>query len=304
MLEGWIERVVKLPGAKNLRSGLMLMATGGFLFACMGAMAKQAGENLPTFELVAGRSAVTWLFVEIARRRVRAPLQFHDKGAVLSRSIGGFLAIAAYFHALRLIPLGDAVLLNNASPVLTSLGAVVILHERMTAAKVVALLLSIGGVLLLVGPRTGTMQSEGAIVGALSAVAAAWALVSLKVATRRNRAILVVWALAGTSTLGSLLMFDRTWQVPSPREALLLVGTGATASAAQVLTTMGYRRLEASVAAIYSYLTPFFAVVLDALLFAHRPELATVLGGGLIVVAGVVMSQHERWFRKGPPPAT
>lgn len=270
------------------------MAVGGLLFAGMGAMAKLASPSVPTFELVAARSAISWLVVELLRRSAKMPLQFQDVPMLMTRSVSGFVAIAAYFYALRYIPLGDAVLLNNASPVLTSIGAVWLLGERMTASKVLGMAASMVGVWLLVQDRTGTLESRGALVGAASAVAAAVALVSLKVATRKNRSLIVVWCLAGVSTVGSLFMIDSAWVWPDNHEWLLLIATGVLASAAQVLMTMGYRLLDASEASVYSYLTPVFAVAISAWLFHEPPTPATYLGGALIVASGAAVAWQSR----------
>ena len=279
--------------------GFALMAAGGLVFASMGALAKLASPSVPTFELVAARSAVAWVVVEIVRRQARVPLVFHDRGALLLRSLAGFIAVASYFYALRYIPLGDAVLLNNASPVLTSIGAVWLLGERMTVAKVVAMLASMVGVWLLVQHRTGAMESRGALVGAFSALVSAVALVSLKVATRRNRSIIVVWSLSGLSTLFSLTLLDRDWLWPDGREGLLLLGTGIAASVAQLLMTAGYRLLDASEASVYSYLTPVFAVVLSAVVFRDLPTPSSVAGGALIVASGAGVAWFSRQNYRG-----
>ena len=275
--------------------GIALMAAGGLLFSLMGAMAKAASDTLPTFELVLFRSVVTWIVIELVRRQARVPLEFHGVPILLSRSIAGFIGVASYFYALRYIPLGDAVLLNNASPVLTTLGAVLLLGERMTVTKGVALAASMAGVWLLVGVHSTGMAAQGAWVGAASAVASAWALVSLKLATRRNRSLIVVWCLAAMCTLGSLPFYDSTWILPdTAREWALVTGTGATAAGAQLLMTMGYRLLDASEASIYSYLNPVFAGLMGVLWFGDVPALATWLGGALIVVAGGAVAWSER----------
>lgn len=279
---------------------MLLIAFGGLFFAMMGAMAKAASGSIPTFELVAARFVVTLAVIDLVRRRSRVPLQFFQLPVLLSRSVAGFLGIACYFYALQYISLGDAVLLNNASPVFTSLGAVWLLGERMTATKALALLASLGGVWFLVHDKTGTFESRGAWVGALSALASAWALVSLKIATRQNRSVMVVWSLAA---VGCVLSFavggvQRNWIVPGGRDAWLMIGTGVLSAVAQLSMTMGYRLLDASEAAIYSYATPLFAVLVEAVWFAHAPSPWTLAGGTLIIGAGAGVALSQR--RPGP----
>lgn len=272
---------------RDRRRGVALIALGALAFAAMGAMAKAASADVPTFELVAARSAVTWAVMELLRRRLGLPLRFGMVPVLAVRTLAGFAAIAMYFHALRFIPLGEAVLLNNTSPVLTSLAAVALLGERMTAVKAAALGGALLGLWLLLGARDlSTLAGQGAWLGAGSAVAGAIAMVALKKASAANRALMIVWALAAVSTLGSLLLADRSWLVPTPREGWLLLGTGVAAAIAQLLMTSGYRRLEASEASVYSFLTPLFSLLTGMALFGEQPGWRAATGGLLILGAG------------------
>ena len=280
----------------SLWRGVALMTTGGLLFAGMGAMAKLASPSIATLELVAARSLVTLAVMELVRRRGAVPLVFYQHGILLSRCLAGFLGISAYFYALKFIPLGDAVLLNNASPVLTSTGAVLLLGEKMNKAKLFAMVGSMVGIWLLVHEKTGAVEVRGATVGAWSAVASAWALISLKIATRQNRSVMVVWSLAAVSLLVSLLFgaVAQDWQWPDGREALLMVATGVLAAMAQLLMTMGYRLMDASLAAIYSYCTPVFAVLLSMALLGQRPSLSLLLGGLCVIGSGAAVAWREQ----------
>jgi len=276
------------------------MAAGALLYALMGALAKGTSADIPTFELVAARSGTTWLVVEILRRRLAVPLRFHDKLAMAGRSFGGFVAISCYFHSLRLIPLGEAVLLNNMSPVLTSLLAVWLLGERLTGVRVGALALSLGGLWLLLGGHPpGTAHATGAAFGAASAVASAIALVSLKRASRQNRSILIVWSLAAVATVGSLATFDASWVVPRQKDLWLMVGTGVAAAGAQLVTTSGFRLLDAGEASLFGFLTPLCSMVLGGVAFGEWPGLRALGGGALILFAGAGLALKGA---ASPPP--
>ena len=273
--------------------GVALMACGALLFAVMGALAKGAAATIPTFELVCARSAVTLLAMEVLRRKLAVPLQFRDVPMLASRTVGGFVAISCYFHSLRFIPLGEAVLLNSMSPVLTSVAAVWLLHEHMTWAKAAGLAVSLGGLWLLLGGReVGSLQGQGALLGAASAIASSWALISLKKAQGSNRSLLIVWALAAVCVLGSLLFVDSSWRIPGWYDAALLLGTGAAAAGAQLLMTSGYRLLEATEASVYGFMTPVFAMALGIAWFGEWPSMRAALGGAAIVGAGAGVA----WF--------
>lgn len=277
--------------------GIALLAASSLLYATMAGLAKVATRTVPLFELVLIRSLVTLSVMEMLRRRMAVPLVFHRPWLVVSRSVAGFVAICAYFYALAHIPMGDAVLLNNASPALTSVGAVWLLRERMTRAKALALPAAFAGVWMLVHHQTGPLELRGALVGAGSAVATAWALVSLKAASRHNRSVMLVWSLAVTCALGAGVLAPFDWIWPNPTEWALAVGVGMASSGAQLLMTSGYRRLDASEASIYTFLTPVLALVVGWTVFDDVPRPLTFLGGALIIGAGLSLawSQRRQW---------
>jgi drug/metabolite transporter (DMT)-like permease len=269
------------------RQGVALVLLAAVLFTVMGTLAKFASAQVPTMQLVAARSAVTWLAVELLRRRMGVPLVFHRKGALALRSAGGFVAISAYFHALRSIPLGDAVMINHSSPVLISVGAVFVLGERMTAVRAGGLAAALVGVWLLVDVGTGGLAREGALAAVVSAVASAFAVLALKVASHENRAVIIVWCFGAVSTLGALASIDSAWVTPDARETALLIGTGLAGAAAQLVSTSAMRRLDASEAVVFGYAAPLLAVVAGITVFGDRPGATTWLGGALIVASGV-----------------
>jgi drug/metabolite transporter (DMT)-like permease len=121
-------------------------------------------------------------------------------------------------------------------------------------------------------------------------------LVSLKLATRENRSVIVVWTLAAVGTVASLAagLVQRDWVLPDPHDGLLMLGTGLLSGAAQLLATAGYRAMDMSEAAVFSYLSPLMAVGVDALLWRRSPTAAMVAGGGLIVAAGVWMALAQQ----------
>ena len=282
----WAPAAAGLRGRPR-RQGIVLVLVASCLFAVMGALAKAASDAMPTMQLVAARCAVTWLAVELLRRHLQVTLEFRNLPALAARTVAGFFAIAAYFQALRSIPLGDTVLITHASPVLTSFAAVWLLGERLTPVRAAGLVTALFGVWLVVGMRAGDVESHGAWMAAGSAALSAVSGVALKVATRQNRALVIVWAFAGVCTVGALAFWNRDWVWPGARDAWLLVGTGLAAAGAQLASTMAWSRLEASEASVFGYATPPCAVLVGMVAFGEVPGWASLAGGALIVASGV-----------------
>ncbi len=73
-----------------------------------------------------------------------------------------------------------------------------------------------------------------------------------------------------------------------------LVGTGLTATAGQVLMTNAYRLEKASVIAAASYAGPLWAVLLDLVVFGVLPAGWALVGGALVLGAGLTLVLTHR----------
>ena len=111
--------------------GLRLMAGGALSFSVMSALLKLAGETLPLFEIVTGRSLVVAVLAGIAVRRQGHSFVPRERNLVVLRALTGFIALSCYFYSIIHLPLADATVIYFTNPVLTALVAAVVLRERM-----------------------------------------------------------------------------------------------------------------------------------------------------------------------------
>src|SRR6185436_16070949 len=131
---------------------------------------KVAGEEIPVFTLVlvrVGLASLALHLVLLASRRAyprepRLLLRYAAMG-VLNNAI----PFALIFHAMTSIGAGAASILNATSPIFALLIAhVVTADEKVTAAKLVGILLGVAGVAAMVGPGAALAGLTGGLLPA------------------------------------------------------------------------------------------------------------------------------------------
>ncbi|MEO6418594.1 MAG: EamA family transporter, partial [Polyangiaceae bacterium] len=130
------------------------MSLGAILFAGMNFFVHLSSAHV-SWTLVGAVRASMGALVAITVARVRS-VSFIPKNtrAMWMRSIFGTCSMGCVFYALGSpsLALGDAATLVNLTPVFLALLAPLVLHERAGRRVLLALPLSVGGVLLMLRP--------------------------------------------------------------------------------------------------------------------------------------------------------
>jgi drug/metabolite transporter (DMT)-like permease len=223
--------------------------------------------------------------------------------ALRMAALGGVVLVvcqASFTFALTRLPASISVILVNTSPIFTAVLAVAWLREPLRRARLAGMLLSFGGVVLLVargGGPTGPLDLlgvAGALLGSLT-----WA--TFTVAGRDLLARydpLRVAALTGlASAIGflplALLVEPAAARAASPLVWGIVVYLGVLPIAlGNVLWYGALRTLRAAQLGSFQYLVPLWSIVLAALLLGEALTPALV-GGGAFVLLGLWLAQRR-----------
>jgi drug/metabolite transporter (DMT)-like permease len=220
----------------------------------------------------------------------RQPFKMDRPGVLVWRGVLGWGALSSYFLALSRMPLGDAVLLNYTSPFFTALLAAAVLGEKLTARTLACLAVATAGVACVVGP-TGSFLNGGAVAAVLSAFLAAWAYVTVKRAAATNAPTVIVVVFSAVASLLCVPLMAWRYVTPAGGEWGWLLAAAFFGTVAQTFMTYGYRLAPASTASVLTLITPLAATVLGILCLGAAPTAGLVLGGALILGAGVALSR-------------
>lgn len=202
-----------------------------------------------------------------------------------------------YFVSLRYLTAGVATIVLYTYPSFVFVLSVAFLRETVGARTVMALVLSLGGVSLVVGTDTAGVRPGGvALALAAAGCYAVYTAGSRSLVAHLDPRQLLVGVLLGTT--GSMLVYGVLAGppgVPAGRgEWGIVVGLVVVGTAVPLLLFYeGVERLSASHVGVVSTAEPLVAVVLGVF-FLDEPVTGGLLVGGILILAGVVLVQRMR----------
>ena len=202
---------------------------------------------------------------------------------------------------LRYAGAASTALINGAIPVLTALLAAALLGESLRGRRLVGLLISGGGVAVVILLGTGPTLG-GSSFGNLLAVAGAVSFATYAVLGRQTfRADNALAVVAGSTRYGLLFLLPGAGLELatvglgplSMRDLLLVLYLGVGCSAlAFVLCGYGLAHLDAGQGAVFGNLKPLVGVVLAVVVLGESLNLGH-LGGGALVLLGVLFASGK-----------
>jgi drug/metabolite transporter (DMT)-like permease len=259
----------------------------------MGVCVRLASQTVPVTETVLFRSVIGLILIIPMIIVQRASFIGHRPLILIVRGVTGFLALSLYFFAISKIPLATAVMLNYTSPLFVALLAPFVLKENFNLKIFLIIILGFAGVILIVKPHPHT-DLFGALMGLISGVFAACAYLSIGVLRKEHSSLTIVFYFFWVSTLLSIPLTWTSFKIPTFHEWIYLAGTGIFATAAQILMTRAYRLGETATTSAYSSSIVIFSLILGMIIWKEIPTLVSIVGGILVVISVVLISQIER----------
>ena len=265
------------------------MIAAGFLFACMGALAKWAAATLPSDVVVFFRAAIgllvllPWMLRRGLPSLATAHMRWH-----LSRGLAGLAAMYCFFYAVAHLPLGEAILLNYTTPLFIPFIALWALGEQPTRRVWAGIAIGFVGLVLILKPGMA-LFSPAALVGVAAGFLAAIAMVSIRRLGRTEPTIRIVFYFSVIATVGAAVPLLWRWRLPAPNLWLALIAVGVIATAAQLLLTRAYRIAPAAQIGPFIYVSVVFATAIGWAVWGQMPDTVSAAGMALVIVAGIAM---------------
>lgn len=281
--------------APALRAALW-MAGAIASFSSMALAGREVTRTLSTFELMLYRSAIGLALVLViaASGPGLATLATRRPGLHLLRNISHYAGQNFWFYAIATIPLAQVVAFEFTTPLWVALFAPLLLGERLTARRGVAVLIGFAGMLLIARPDVG-----GVSLGMLAGLSAALGFAGSALATKRLTTTEPVWRIMFWLTLMQLLFSIGiagadgriVWPAAGLWPYLAVIGvagisahfclTSALASApAVIVMPMDFLRL------------PSFAI-LGMVVYGEPLQALVFIGAGVIFAANIVNLRAE-----------
>jgi DME family drug/metabolite transporter len=290
--------------------GALLIVIAASSFGVLGPMAEYADRagvsslTLVTWRAGVGASLVLLFLALRAARGVRLwrpwrELPRRDRLVMAVSALTNAALNLAMFVAFVRIGIALSLLIFYIYPALVALASVLWFGERLDRLRWAALGISMTGVVLVVA-GAGDLGSLDLLGIGLAAIGALAQMFYALAAHHGFRAVPGTQAAAftmGGATLVYLVAFAVIGRLPELGQPLasvsalwpVLVAGVVGAGVATVCFIAGIRLLGAPRATILSTLEPVVGVGLAALLFGTLPTALQLLGGALIIAAGIVL---------------
>lgn len=280
-----ILRFNRLP--RNLRGGLWILG-GGVFFTVMVTLIKIVGEDVSIFQILLVRQVtMTIVVMPVIARSFPAALRTNIIGLHVLRVTFALVAMIAGFTAVIHLPLAEATTLSFAKSIFVTLFAVWLLHEQAGARKWIAVLLGFGGVIVILRPDV-TGLNIYALLGILSAAAAGYVMILIRRISQIDRPVTILAYQA--FMVGGLMLVPAIyfWVPPTPLQWVFMMAIGLLAVTSQSANIQAYKVGDASAIAPVDYVRLLFAGLIGWLIFHESPEMETLIGATLIIVASIV----------------
>lgn len=272
----------------------MLALLAFALFSSHDVVVKFLGASFSPFQIVFFSSLFSFPLITIML--VRDPTQGNLRPVhpwwVALRSICVAVAPTSAFFAFASLPLAQVYALLFSAPLMITLMSIPILKERVGIWRILAVIVGLGGVLVVVRPGTAEL-GPGHIAAIVAAFCVALHSVILrKIGRDERRVVLMLYPLLVTFvTMGLAMIF-----VYQPMQLIDLGGMAFVALfsfCATLLLVFAYGLGEAALVAPMQYSQIVWALIFGYALFDELPDQTTFLGAMIIVASGLFIILRE-----------
>ena len=287
--ESIISNILKI---ENNRA-LLLMISGGFAFATMGALTHELGKRTDWILILFFRMFFTFVFTTtLLLKSGKFPFVL-NRPLLWFRSFVGSIAMLATFYSLTKLPISDVSVITETRPIWVAILAGIILGEDTKSKVWLSIFFSLIGILLIEKPYF-EQRNFDVFYALLASVLGAVVMICLRV-LRDIEPRLIVTHFSGTASLVSLffLIFFKKESLTSlnldTTTIVMLVGVGIFGTFGQLAMTRAFAIGKASTVASAGFIKVGFAVVYDVLVWNYVFKFSTIAGMILILVSTTML---------------
>jgi len=281
--------------ASHLR-GILSMLLAVAAFSIMDASMKALAPHYPPMQVAAMRGITSlplvliWALADggpLQLVRVRWPLH-------LLRGVLSVIMLVAFVYGLQSLPLAEAYSLFFVAPLFITVLAGPVLGEKVGWRRWLAIVVGLGGTIIVLRPSGQGMLSLGGLAVILAAGGYALSAITVRVLGRTDTTqSMVFWMLAMLSVF-SLALAWREWVPVDAAHWKTVAILGVSGAIGQYGVTEAFGRAPASVIAPLEYTALIWGLLLDWFVWGTLPDRGMLAGAAVIVVCGLYLLRRER----------
>ena len=276
---------------------ILLMIAAVFCFASMDATAKYLMKEIGPAQTIWARYTVQAILVTVL---ILPKINIYGKTKYpklqFLRSVALMMATTLFFFAFSRLGLAEASAIFNISPVLITLGAFLFLREQIGPRRVIGILVSLLGALIIIRPGSGVFTIYAILPLGAAIFYSTYSLATRFVGTDESPwTSLFYSAIFGAICYSIYIVFH--WNPMSNNALLLTIIIGLFGTAGHICLIKALTLGEASLVAPFIYTNLLFTTIWGVVLFGNFPDFWTIAGALIIVAAGIYVWARDRAVR-------
>jgi len=281
---------VRMPGQMR---GVLLVLCATILFSVMHALIRHVGDGQHPFEMAFFRNLFG--FIVLAPFFIRYGFGILRTERLGLHALRGTIHVGSmllFFSAVTIAPLATVASMTFTAPLFVTLGAVLMLGEKIRYRRIGALLLGFAGVMIVLRPGIGELE-VGALMALGSACIWACALLMIKILSRTESSITLTAYMALFLTPLSAIPAAFVWQWPTWEELGWLALMGSVGTLGHLCLAQAFREADATTVLPFDFLRLIWASLLGYFMFGQVPEVLVWVGGAVIFSSTVYLAYRE-----------
>jgi drug/metabolite transporter (DMT)-like permease len=207
-------------------------------------------------------------------------------------------ATAAFFWALRYLPVADTLAIFFIQPLVTTLASPFILGERVGWRRYAAVAVGFCGTLIIIRPGLKELNAGVLLALASGVMLSFYMMFTRKIQGKASATVTNFQTnMIGAAILSLFLVFFWSW--PNPTQWLLMVAVSAIATAGHFLVIRAFDHAEASLLAPLAYTEMITSVLGGWYFFGDFPDRWTFVGVAILISCAIYISWREKVKSKG-----
>jgi drug/metabolite transporter (DMT)-like permease len=284
----------------NLQRAVLYMILVALLIPLLNASAKYLAAKYPVIEIAWARYAGHFIYMVIVfAPRLGTSLLVSSRPLLqLMRSTLLCISTLIFITALPHVPLTTATAISFTGPFMVTAMAPLLLGERVTPARWLAIGAGFVGALVILRPGAGDVSPAAFLFLASAFASALYQIMSRKLA-RLDRAETSITYIALAGFVLTSIPLPFYWATPaSARDLLLFVGLGVFGGFGHYFLVRAFELAPAPFVAPFNYLGLIGAALLSVVVFGQFPDAWVWLGAAIIAGSGIFILLHEHRQRR------
>jgi drug/metabolite transporter (DMT)-like permease len=262
-----------------------MMGTLASFMAMAIAGREMAAAHMSTFEILFFRSLVGMVIVgALLARGGWAQISARRLPLHLVRNLSHFGGQFGWFYGIAMIPLAEVFAIEFTTPMWAAMMAPLLLGERMTRPRLLAIALGLVGVLIILRPGLAVIHPAALVVFGAAACFAMSQVLTRRLASTES-ALAILFSMSAIQLPLGLVPAIAHWVTPPPAVWPWLLVVGVTGLSAHYCMTRALKLAEATVVLPMDFLRLPLIAAAGVVFYGEKLDWL-VLAGAAVMVAG------------------